>query len=166
MKSATYEYRKKSARRGAQFVPIGMPTVCWKTRPPNITNMLSIKNSVSENFLVESVFFFFKKKKDMSFPSTMYLYLRWPFFNNVISFIQILATINTFWKHLFIFHLVYNFLPSLKMYAFEVFYFLLFFQYIHCQIFYVRTLIYFISVQIYNMLCRWKTLQLLSKNLM
>ena len=29
--SASYEYRKMSARRGAQFVPIGMPTVCWKT---------------------------------------------------------------------------------------------------------------------------------------
>ena len=37
-----------------------MPTVCWKTRPPSIANMLSIKNSnmlkisVSVNFLVES----------------------------------------------------------------------------------------------------------------
>jgi hypothetical protein len=35
----------KSARRGAQFVPIGMPTVFGKTRPPTITNMLSMKNS-------------------------------------------------------------------------------------------------------------------------
>ena len=26
MKSASYEYRKMSARRGAQFVSIGMPT--------------------------------------------------------------------------------------------------------------------------------------------
>ena len=26
MKSASYEYRKMSARRGAQLVPIGMPT--------------------------------------------------------------------------------------------------------------------------------------------
>jgi len=32
-----------SARRGVQLVPIGMPTVCWKIRPPN-----SIKNIVSE----------------------------------------------------------------------------------------------------------------------
>ena len=31
MKSASYEYRKMSARSGAQFVPIGMPTVCLKT---------------------------------------------------------------------------------------------------------------------------------------
>ena len=34
-----------------------------------------------------------------------------------------------FWKHLFIFHLVYNILLSLKMYTFEVFSFLLFFKY-------------------------------------
>jgi hypothetical protein len=60
MKSASYEWRNKSARRGAHVVPIGMPTVCWKTRPLNIANMLSIKHSsmlrisVSENPLVES----------------------------------------------------------------------------------------------------------------
>ena len=36
-----------------------------------------------------------------------------------------------FWKDLFIFHLVCDFLLSLKMYNFEVFYFLLFFLYIH-----------------------------------
>jgi hypothetical protein len=40
-----------------------MPTVCWKTYPPSIANMLSIKNSsmlmsVSEKFLVESACFF------------------------------------------------------------------------------------------------------------
>ena len=26
----SYEYKNKSARRGAQFVPIGMPTTCWR----------------------------------------------------------------------------------------------------------------------------------------
>jgi hypothetical protein len=26
--SDSYEYKNKSARRGAQFVPIGMPTTC------------------------------------------------------------------------------------------------------------------------------------------
>ena len=31
--------KNKSARRGAQLVPIGMSTVCGKTYPPNITNM-------------------------------------------------------------------------------------------------------------------------------
>ena len=31
MNSASYEYKNMSARRGAQFVPIGIPTICWKT---------------------------------------------------------------------------------------------------------------------------------------
>ena len=30
MNSASYEYRNMSARRGAQFVPMGMPIICWK----------------------------------------------------------------------------------------------------------------------------------------
>ena len=33
MNSASYEYRNMSARRGAQFVPMGMPIICWKTFP-------------------------------------------------------------------------------------------------------------------------------------
>ena len=33
MNSASYEYRNISARRGAQFVPMGMPIFCWKTFP-------------------------------------------------------------------------------------------------------------------------------------
>ena len=45
MKSASYEYRKMLARKGAQFVPIGMPTICWKTFPPKTTKMLSTRNS-------------------------------------------------------------------------------------------------------------------------
>jgi hypothetical protein len=42
------------------FLLIGLPTVCWKTPSPKITNMMSIKNSsilillVSENLLVPS----------------------------------------------------------------------------------------------------------------
>jgi len=49
-----------------------MATVCGKTRPPNIANMLSIKNSrmlaisVLENIFVESECFIYKKD-------------RWPF---------------------------------------------------------------------------------------
>jgi hypothetical protein len=38
--SDSYEYKNKSARRGAQFVPIGMPTTCWNSTPPKETNML------------------------------------------------------------------------------------------------------------------------------
>jgi hypothetical protein len=37
--SDSYEYKNKSARRGAQFVPIGMPTTCWNSVPPKETNM-------------------------------------------------------------------------------------------------------------------------------
>jgi hypothetical protein len=29
--SASYEYENKSADKGAQLVPIGMPTDCWTT---------------------------------------------------------------------------------------------------------------------------------------
>ena len=44
-KSDSYEYKNKSARRGAQFVPIGMPMTCWNSVPPKETNMLSMRNS-------------------------------------------------------------------------------------------------------------------------
>ena len=63
MKCTSCEYRSKSARRGAQFVFIGIPTVCCKTHPPNIATSLPIKDtsrlmiSVSDNFLVESEWF-------------------------------------------------------------------------------------------------------------
>ena len=33
MSSASYEYRNVSARRGAQYVSIGMPTICWNPPP-------------------------------------------------------------------------------------------------------------------------------------
>ena len=33
MNSASYEYTHMSARRGAQFVPTGMPISCWKPFP-------------------------------------------------------------------------------------------------------------------------------------
>ena len=41
MNSASYEFRNISARRGAQFVPIGMPTICLKTFSLKTTKMLS-----------------------------------------------------------------------------------------------------------------------------
>ena len=58
MKFASYEYRKMSARRGAQFVPIGMPTICLKTFPPKTTKMLSTRNS-SMLMMSSSVYLFF-----------------------------------------------------------------------------------------------------------
>ena len=44
--------KKQVGKKRAQLIPIGMSTVCWKTRPPNVTNMLSIKH-LSENFLFD-----------------------------------------------------------------------------------------------------------------
>ena len=40
-----HQNKGTSRRKEEQFLPIRMPTVCWKTRPRNITNMLSIKKS-------------------------------------------------------------------------------------------------------------------------
>jgi hypothetical protein len=34
-----------TARRGAQFVSIGMPTTCWNSVLPKETNMISMRNS-------------------------------------------------------------------------------------------------------------------------
>ena len=45
MNSASYEHRNMSARRGAQFLPIGMPAICWKTFFPKTMKMLSKRNS-------------------------------------------------------------------------------------------------------------------------
>ena len=59
MTSALYEYRNMLARRGAQFVPIGMPTICWKTFPPKTTKMLSTSNS-SMLMMSSSVYLFFE----------------------------------------------------------------------------------------------------------
>ena len=61
MNSASYEYRNVSARRGAQFVPIGMPTICWKTFPPKTTKMLSTRNS-SMLMMSSSVYLFFESE--------------------------------------------------------------------------------------------------------
>ena len=60
---------KGTSRREEEhsLYPIGMPTVCWKTRPPKITNMLSIKNtnmlmmSVSGNFSQNKIYPFLEQ---------------------------------------------------------------------------------------------------------
>ena len=83
MQSASYEYRKMSARSGAQFVLIGMPTVCWKTFPAKTTKILSTRNSSilmmssSEYLFLESECSFTKYVS--SCRNTKYLYLRLPF---------------------------------------------------------------------------------------
>jgi hypothetical protein len=67
----------KSAKKAVHLVHIGLPSVCWKTYEQNITNILSIKNSiilmmsVSENFLLESVCFWFAK----NYPCLVWPYL-------------------------------------------------------------------------------------------
>ena len=59
MNSASFEYRNMSTRRGAQFVPIGMQNIFWKTFPPKITKMLSTRNS-SMLMIISSVYSFTK----------------------------------------------------------------------------------------------------------
>ena len=60
MNSASYEHRQMSARGGEQVVPMGMPTVCWKTFHAKTTTMLSTRNpsilimSFSEFLFLES----------------------------------------------------------------------------------------------------------------
>ena len=61
MNSASYEYRNKSARRGAQFVPKGMPIICWKTFPAKTTKMLSTRNS-SILMMSSSVYLLFESE--------------------------------------------------------------------------------------------------------
>ena len=51
MNSASYEYRNMSARRGAQFVPIGMPTICWKSFPNGRSWRQKMFNSFTNNNL-------------------------------------------------------------------------------------------------------------------
>ena len=60
MNYVSYEYKNMSARRGAQFVPIGMPIISWKTFLAKITKTLSTINSsmLMMSSLVHTVFFF------------------------------------------------------------------------------------------------------------
>ena len=50
-----------SARRGDQFVQIGMPTICWKTFSPQIMKMLSTRNSFML-IMSSSVYFLFESE--------------------------------------------------------------------------------------------------------
>ena len=72
MNSASYEYRNMSARRGARLVPIGMPTIYWKTFLPKTTEMLSTRNS-SMLMMSSAVYLFFESecsltKEGVSWP--------------------------------------------------------------------------------------------------
>ena len=77
MNSASYEYRNISAGRGAQLVPIGMPTICWKTFPPNIFGI--ILSSTFVNLHLSN------KSKRIPFPGTGFRFFFWPHFLQVWS---------------------------------------------------------------------------------
>ena len=47
-----HEYRNMSARRGIQFVTMGMPIICLKTSPTKTTKMLSTTNSSIETLRI------------------------------------------------------------------------------------------------------------------
>ena len=85
-----------SVRRGVQFVPIGIPTICWKTFPANTTKMLSVRNAnilmmaSSEYFFLESECSF--AKYISSWPKTRYFYLQLPFLK-MKEFRMILASL-------------------------------------------------------------------------
>ena len=93
---ASNEQRNMSARGGAQFVPIGIPTICWKTFPVKTTKMLSTRNSSilmmssSENLFLESECSFTRYAS--LWPKTRYLYLRLPFLK-MKEFRMILASL-------------------------------------------------------------------------
>ena len=102
MKSASNEFTKNmSTRRGAQFVPIGMPTVCWKTFPAKTTKILSTRNSSilmmssSEHLFLESECSFTKYVS--SCPKTKYLYLRLPFLKMKAFRIKLVSLSFNFW---------------------------------------------------------------------
>ena len=74
---------ERCRRRGAQFVPIGMPTVCWKTFLAKTKKILSTRNS---SILMMSSLEYLFLESECSFtkyvsscPKTKYLYLRLPF---------------------------------------------------------------------------------------
>ena len=68
--SASYEYRNMSARRGAQIVPIGIPTICCETHE-NVVDLKSVY------LLFESECSF--TKLIPSRTKTKYMYLRFLF---------------------------------------------------------------------------------------
>ena len=84
MKSASFAYKNMSARRGAQFVPIGMLNVCWKTFSAKTTKILLTKKLKQlDDVIVGVLVFRFKlliyKICFYSLHNTKYLYLRLPF---------------------------------------------------------------------------------------
>jgi hypothetical protein len=44
----SYAYKNKSARRGTQFVPIGMPTTCWNSVTPKFIRYARASSNYSD----------------------------------------------------------------------------------------------------------------------
>ena len=90
----------------SQFVPIGIPTVCWKTFPAKTTKILSTKNfsllmmSSSEYLFLESDCFF--TNYDSSCIHTKYLYLRLPFLKMKASRSILASLFFNFWRGLIV----------------------------------------------------------------
>ena len=62
-------HMNRGTDRGEEHHILGMSISCWKPRPPNISNMLSIKNT--STYLLESECCFFSHSR------TRHLYLCW-----------------------------------------------------------------------------------------
>ena len=93
---------KMLARRGAQRVPIGMPTVRWKIFPAKTTKILSTTNSSnllmssSEYLCLESESSFRKKLLPCAL-NIKYLYLRLPFFKMKAFRVILVSVFCNFW---------------------------------------------------------------------
>ena len=78
-KQRLYEFRFEwiSTKNGAQFVPIRIPTVCWKTFPAKTTKILSNRNSIilmissSEYLFLESGCFFINYVSKCLIPNSL-----------------------------------------------------------------------------------------------
>jgi hypothetical protein len=84
---ASYNYKNKSANKGAQFVPIGMPTDCWKTWSPKTTLILSTRKQnipllstskyvygLSEWYMSHKICILFPNHQKFVFPDAIFVY--------------------------------------------------------------------------------------------
>ena len=106
MLTFSFQLREKTEwsllrRWGAPFVPIGMPTICWKTFPPKTTKMLSTRNS-SMLMMSSSVYLFLEPecsltKYGSSRPKTKNLYLWFSFLWMKEFRMKVVSLLLSFW---------------------------------------------------------------------
>ena len=92
MNSASYEYRNKSAMRGAQLAPMGMPIICWKTFLAKTTKMLSTRHS-SILMMSSSAYLLFES--ECSFTKRVPRYKNQIFVSPISFFVKIGVSYNT-----------------------------------------------------------------------